>query len=185
MERTPELAQLAPFSRLNAWEAGFCLRCNRAADNDRVRQFFSNASRLGDGIAWYALLVTLPVAAGPSALGPALHMTLTAGVAVMIYKLIKGILGRDRPYAAHRAVKALVPALDRYSFPSGHTLHAVLFSVMLAQYYPALLVIVLPFAASVALSRVVLGLHYPTDVFAGAALGGLIGHASLALGPVG
>lgn len=183
MARASEVAELVPFSRLNAWEAGICLRCNRAAENHLVRRYFSVASRLGDGIAWYVLLATLPVMAGRSAVGPALHMALTAAVAVLAYKLIKGALGRERPYAAHRAVKALMPALDRYSFPSGHTMHAVVFSVMLAQYYPALLVIVLPFAASVALSRVVLGLHYPTDVVAGAALGGLIGYASLALGP--
>lgn len=185
MARASEVAQLLPFSRLNTWEAGICLRCNRAADNDLVRRYFSIASRLGDGIAWYALLALLPLAAGRAAIGPALHMAITAGIAVLVYKLIKGALGRERPYAAHRAVKALMPALDRYSFPSGHTMHAAVFSVMLAHYYPALLVIVLPFAASVALSRVVLGLHYPTDVFAGAALGGLIGYASLALGPAG
>jgi len=183
MDSTPRLAGYPHFASLDRWEAGLCLRCNRMARFGWVRAYFALASRLGDGIAWYAMLVALPVVAGTDALPPAVHMAVTAVVAVALYKLIKGALGRERPYAAHARVLALVPALDRYSFPSGHTMHAVAFTVMLAHYFPALLVVAVPFAASVALSRVVLGLHYPTDVLAGALLGAGLARASLALAP--
>ncbi len=167
------------FGRLNHWEAALCLRCNRVGQIDGLRRFFSTASRLGDGSAWYALLVALPLAGGEAAVGPAAHMALTALVAVILYKLIKSTLGRERPYAAFRSVKALVPALDLYSFPSGHTMHAAVFTFMIAHYYPWLLLLVAPFAISVALSRVVLGLHYPTDVLAGAILGVIVAAVSL------
>jgi undecaprenyl-diphosphatase len=167
------------FGRLNHWEAAFCQRCNRVGQIAGWRRFFATASRLGDGIAWYALLVALPLAGGEAAVGPAAHMTLTALVALVLYKWIKSALGRERPYAVFRSVKALVPALDQYSFPSGHTMHAAVFTVMVAHYYPGLLLVVAPFAISVALSRVVLGLHYPTDVLAGAVLGVIVAAMSL------
>jgi undecaprenyl-diphosphatase len=59
----------------------------------------------------------------------------------------------------------------------------VSFTVMLAHYYPQLMWLVLPFAVSVAVSRVVLGLHYPTDVLAGGLLGWVLAAASLELVP--
>ena len=70
--------------------------------------------------------------------------------------------------------------LDRFSFPSGHTLHAVAFSLVACAYYPGL-------GASLAvhvadrLSRVALGLHYPSDVIAGGALGAIIAGASFVI----
>lgn len=70
-------------------------------------------------------------------------------------------------------------ALDRFSFPSGHTLHAVAFSCVALAYYPALAPLLLPFTGLVAMSRPVLGLHYPSDVLAGALIGLLIAGASL------
>jgi undecaprenyl-diphosphatase len=179
-----KLADAGQFARLDHWEAAICLRCNRYGRNPHVRGVFSVASRLGDGVAWYALLIALPLALGEAALAPVAHMAATALVGVGLYTLIKLVLGRERPCRAHGAVEALVPALDRYSFPSGHTMHAVAFTLMLAHYFPVLLVLAVPFALLVAMSRVVLGLHYPTDVLAGALLGASMARASLALAPI-
>jgi undecaprenyl-diphosphatase len=174
-----EIRLPAQFTRLDAWEAGICRRCNSLARNAVIRRYFTVVSRLGDGIGWYALLALLPVACGSSAILPSLHMGGTALVGVLIYRATKGTLTRERPYASYRDVTAVTVPLDRYSFPSGHTLHAVAFTLMLSHYLPSLLLMVLPFTLSVALSRVVLGLHYPTDVIAGAAVGTLLARASL------
>ncbi len=64
---------------------------------------------------------------------------------------------------------------DRYSFPSGHSLNAFALGTVLALAFPLTAVPVFLVAASVAASRVVLGLHFLSDVFAGSALGALIG----------
>jgi undecaprenyl-diphosphatase len=71
--------------------------------------------------------------------------------------------------------------LDHFSFPSGHTLHAVLFTVMLGVSFPLLLPVMIPFMLLVAASRVVLGLHYPTDVMVGAAIGATLAGLSLCM----
>ena len=68
----------------------------------------------------------------------ALHMGLTAAVGVLIYKLIKDRAVRERPYITHSAIQCASVPLDRYSFPSGHTLHAVCFTLLAAGYFPAL-----------------------------------------------
>ena len=74
--------------------------------------------------------------------------------------------------AAHDVgIVAGTRALDRYSFPSGHTLHATSFSILAIDAFPQLGWLCAPFAVLVAISRVILGLHYPTDVAAGAVIG--------------
>ncbi len=171
----------AAFARLDSLEVRLCLPVNSAGRYPLVRNYFAAVSRLGDGVAWYTLLAILPLLFGSSAILPGLHVVLTGLIGVLIYKFLKRRLVRERPFHSHYGVLALVNPLDRYSFPSGHTLHAVSFTVMLAHYYPQLMWLVVPFAASVAVSRVVLGLHYPTDVLAGGLLGWLLAAASLAI----
>lgn len=167
------------FARLDSFEVRLCLPVNSAARHRAVRHYFAVVSRLGDGIAWYALLALLPLVLGRSAIVPALHMAVTAAAGVGLYKVLKQWLVRERPFHSHRGVLAIVDPLDRYSFPSGHTLHAASFTVMIAHYFPGLLWIVVPFAGSVAISRVVLGLHYPSDVLAGGLIGWLLAATSL------
>jgi undecaprenyl-diphosphatase len=75
-------------------------------------------------------------------------------------------------------------ALDRYSFPSGHTLHAVSFTILAVHSFPELAWLLVPFAALIAASRVVLGLHYPSDVAAGALIGAALATLSMVLVPL-
>ena len=95
------------------------------------------------------------------------------------YKSLKRWTKRPRPFAADGRIRAWVAPLDEFSFPSGHTLHAVSFSIVAVAWYPVLAGVLVPFAASVAVSRVVLGLHYPSDVLAATVIGSALGTASL------
>ncbi len=129
----------------------------------------------------YALMALLPLIYGSAGLLPAIRMALTALVGVGLYKLLKARLIRERPYISLAGVRAGTRPLDRYSFPSGHTLHAVCMSLLATHDFPELRWILWPFTLLVAGSRPVLGLHYPSDVLAGAGLGALLAAASLAL----
>lgn len=170
--------------RADALERQLCIRINGWSRNRACRDLFRVVSRLGDGVAWYTLLVAVTLLGGRGAALAMLHTGLTALVGVYLYKHLKARLVRHRPFVSHGEIVAGTAALDEFSFPSGHTLHAVLFTVMFAHYAPALLWFALPFALLVAASRVVLGLHYPSDVVVGAALGAALAVVSLALVPI-
>jgi undecaprenyl-diphosphatase len=171
------------FARFDAAELKFCRYLNRSSRSSGIRQLFRTASWLGDGWVWYALMFALPVVYGVEGLQAALHLAATGAVGILLYKLIKNHAVRERPYITHSAIECASAPLDRYSFPSGHTLHAVCFTIMLTAHLPEWAGALAVLASLIALSRVVLGLHYPTDVAAGATLGGLLGFGSLLLGP--
>ena len=168
-------------ARVDAAEAGLCRRLNRGASFAIPRTVFRIASRLGDGILWYLLIVLLPVLYGSAAFRPALVMALTGASGVAIYWMLKRVFVRERPFITHRAIDVAAAPLDRYSFPSGHTLHAVAFAWQATAHFPELGWVLVPLAGLIAASRVVLGLHYPSDVLAGAAIGGALAELGLAL----
>jgi undecaprenyl-diphosphatase len=135
-------------------------------------------SWLGNGLFWYALMLALLLADARGAAMPVLHMAFVGAVCTCCYKMLKHSTVRSRPYQVNPLVSAGAAALDRFSFPSGHTLHAMAFSVVAGSYYPGLWIVLAPFTLLTAVSRVALGLHYPSDVIAGGALGALIAGAS-------
>ncbi|HTE40907.1 MAG TPA: phosphatase PAP2 family protein [Steroidobacteraceae bacterium] len=167
--------------RADAAEERLCVAFNRCSDRAAVRVFFAAISRLGNGVFWYVLIFALPLLFGAPAFVRTLQLSVTGVIGVLLYKWLKQRFVRERPYISHLRIRAGTPPLDRYSFPSGHTLHAVSFAIMLAAYFPILAWIVVPFAALVAVSRVILGLHYPTDVAVGALIGTTLAMTSMSL----
>ena len=170
-----------PLQQISRWDAELCAFCNRRSRNFTVRNLFRIISRLGDGVFWYALMIVLLLQYQAAALPAVIHMILVGLLGTAIYKFIKGKTLRPRPYNVYPAIVCAGKTLDQFSFPSGHTMHAVAFSIVAVSWYPALLWLVAPFAVLVALSRPILGLHYPSDVLAGAALGAVIAGISLGL----
>ena len=90
-----------------------------------------------------------------------------------LYHLLKQSLKRDRPYNKIDDVHFRVRPPDEFSFPSGHTTSAFLMMTLLSTFFqvPAIQVGAFVWASMVGIARVYLGVHYPTDVLAGALLG--------------
>ena len=177
MDRRVALA----FARFDAAELKFCRYLNRSSRVSLVRQPFRAVSWLGDGWVWYALILALPLVLGFEGWQASTHVAATGALGLLLYKLIKSRAVRERPYVTYSVIECVSAPLDRYSFPSGHTLHAVSFTILFAHYVPDWTGPLAAFALAIALSRVILGLHYPTDVAAGAVLGGALGSASVLL----
>ena len=169
-------------ARRPGWrERGWCLVANRWGARWEVRSFFRAISRLGDGELWYALIFA-PMFLDPvMGLQATANLALVGGISALLYRRLKHWTKRPRPFAADGRIRAWVAPLDEYSFPSGHTLHAVSFSIVACAWYPRLTWVMVPFTACVAMSRVELGMHYPSDVFAAALIGGGIAAATLPL----
>src|SRR5207302_10153740 len=116
-------------ARIDAAEYGLCRRLNRGASFAIPRRIFRIASRLGDGIVWYVLIFALPVLYGSAGVLPALVIVLTVALGVARFSLLKHLFVRVRTFITHTAIDLAMAALDRYIFPSGHTLHAVSFAL--------------------------------------------------------
>lgn len=168
-------------ARMARWDEAACLRLNGGLRVRWLRLLLKAVSRLGNGMFWYALLAALVALHGGEALGQVLHILVTGGVCTLLYKWLKVRTLRPRPYQVLQAIRVGATPLDPFSFPSGHTLHAVAFSILTSAWFPETAWVVWPFTFLVALSRPVLGLHYPSDVLAGAAVGAAVAALSLAL----
>ena len=165
--------------RLRANESEWCLRANALCGRIATRRFFSLISRLGDGVFWYVLMAALALFGGNNGMLAALHLAAIGLVSLVLYKALKRWTRRPRPCASDLRIRAWVAPLDEFRFPSGHTLHAVTFTIVSLSYFPVLAWLLIPFAASVAVSRVVLGLHYPSDVLAATGIGSALALSSI------
>ena len=166
--------------RFDDAEYRLCRRLNRGIEYRWVRVLFKTASRLGDGVVWYALMLALPLLYGVRGFQVALIMLATGAAGLLVYKILKRTFVRERPFIRHAGISLAQAPLDRYSFPSGHTLHAVAFTWQACAAFPELSFVLVPLALAIAASRVVLGLHYPTDVLVGALLGVISGSSGAA-----
>ena len=147
-----------------------------------VRVWMLAATRLGDGWLWLVAAAIL-AASGSRGLRVLSAGAVAAGIANVLLVCVKNRFRRARPCERARPSHFDVDPLawfpsDRFSFPSGHALNAFAIGSVIALAFPLTAVPVLAVAASVAASRVVLGLHWLSDVLVGVLAGLLIGAAA-------
>lgn len=103
------------------------------------------------------------------------------GIELPLYKIIKHIVRRSRPCDALYSIECRMRAADRFSFPSGHTAGAFVMATVISFFFPFISPVFFAWAGLVGLSRIYLGVHYPTDVLAGMIVGGGSGFIGISI----
>lgn len=168
---------------LSAWEAGLLLWIQTFLRNgvtDPVVSFFTH---LGDhGALWIVLTLLLLLHPKTRRVGLAAALGLLFSL-LFTNLCLKLIFQRPRPWVDFPALVPLVAEPDPNSFPSGHTSAAFAFAFATLRELPRrwLRILVLALAVLMGLSRLYVGVHYPTDVLVGAGVGFLAGTLGWAL----
>lgn len=174
-------------SRVFNWllqrEERIFLWINGRLHNKILNIIFPNLTHLGG--ATFTILFTASLAI----LAPhpwnliGLQALVALGLSHIPVAIIKKAYPRIRPHLVHPQTNTFRKPLVDHSFPSGHS--TAIFSMLIPFmiHFPILMTFTLPLALSVALSRIYLGLHYPSDCFAGACIGSLFATITVSFWP--
>ena len=154
-------------------------RLNRWRAPRWIRYWMLAATRMGDGWLWYALGILLLVWGGPQRFLAVTAAGSAAITGIGVFKLLKRLSHRPRPCQLEPHCWSNVLPPDRFSFPSGHTMTAFSVALVVSYFYPSLEVPLFFLALSIAVSRIVLGMHFLSDVLAGIVLGVALGCATI------
>ncbi len=136
-----------------------------------VRIYVISSTRGGDGWLWYAMGFVILLFGGENRFAAVGAAAVAAILSILLFIGLKRFAARPRPCQIEPHCWATLLPPDRFSFPSGHTMTAFAVAIPLALFYPSLTIGLLFCAISIAISRILLGMHFLSDVLAGAMIG--------------
>ncbi|HYA16340.1 MAG TPA: phosphatase PAP2 family protein [Bryobacteraceae bacterium] len=162
--------------RLSAPDYNLMRRVNRWEAPRWFRWWMLLATRAGDGWLWG--LIGIAVLFSPDALRfRAIEAAACAvAVGIVVFHKVKRIVCRTRPRDIEPHCWANIITRDKFSFPSGHSTTAFAVALSLGSFYPEILPLLLLLAANVAISRVIVGMHFLSDILVGSGTGALLGY---------
>lgn len=166
---------------INQFDVRVFLACVGTRHQQRLGRLAFAVSKTGDGYAQLALPLLCYLAG--VYLGREYLVAILCSFAIWLplYWVLKNTCRRRRPPAAIPAFNASIIASDEFSFPSGHTAAAFLLATMTVLFFGLIGAPLFFWAMAVGASRVLLGVHFPTDTVAGAGLGVALAHLGHAL----
>lgn len=135
-------------------------------------------SRSADGYLYVLAAVASALNGGVG--NPFFQATLVAfAIERPLYFALKNGLKRNRPQETLDGISSFIVPSDQFSFPSGHTSAAFMMATLVSEFWPGFALPLYAWAGCVGCSRVLLGVHFPSDTLIGAAMGVLMAYASL------
>jgi undecaprenyl-diphosphatase len=154
-------------------------RMNRWRAPRWIRLWMILVTRMGDGWLWYGLGIMMLLFGGPQRFSAVGAAACAAVSCILAFMALKRLSQRPRPCQIEPHCWSRILPPDRFSFPSGHTMTAFSIALVVSYFYPSLEGPLFFLALSIALSRIVLGMHFLSDVLAGMVLGVALGCASI------
>jgi undecaprenyl-diphosphatase len=133
------------------------------------------ATRGGDGWLWYALGLILVLYGGEHRFEAIGAGVAAAVVSILLFSTLKQASHRKRPCEIEPHCWSSILPPDKYSFPSGHSITAFSVAISIGLFYPELQAPLLAVAVLIAGSRIILGMHFLSDVLAGSSIGAILG----------
>jgi undecaprenyl-diphosphatase len=151
-------------------------RVNRWRAPQWVQWWMLLATKAGGGWLWGAVGAALLCSSDALRFRALEAAACAVAIGIVVFHKIKRRVCRPRPRDFEPHCWACIATKDKLSFPSGHTTTAFPVTLSIGSFYPEIMLALLILAANVAASRVILGMHFLSDVLAGAGMGALLGY---------
>jgi len=163
-------------STLSAPDHSLMRRVNRWRAPRWFRTWMMLATKAGDGWLWALIGIAVLLSPAPTRFRAVESAACAVACGILLFLKVKRVFCRLRPRDIEPHCWAHIVTRDKFSFPSGHSTTAFAVALSLGSFYPEIMPVLLILAANVAASRVIVGMHFLSDVVVGSGIGSLLGY---------